>query len=95
VVCTLAGCIFPDPVRVFQELRRVCTPTGCLLFLEHVRPPQPRLAALADAITPVTTQLIGCHPNRPTVQYLQGAGLTIVAQTTSLRGVLVSVVAEP
>jgi ubiquinone/menaquinone biosynthesis C-methylase UbiE len=95
VVCTLAGCIFPDPVRVFQELRRVCVLTGSLLFLEHVRPPQPLLSVLADAITPVSAHLIGCHPNRPTVQYLQDAGLTIVAQTTSLGGVLVSVVAEP
>ena len=95
VVCSLAACIFPEPIRVFQELRRVCAPTGHLLFLEHVRPPQPLLAALAEALTPVSAHLIGCHPNRPTVQYLQAAGLTVISQTTSLGGILVSVVAKP
>ena len=95
VVCTLAGCIFPDPVGVFQELRRVCTSTGTLLFLEHVRPPQPLLSALADVIAPISQRFVGCHPNRPTVQYLEAAGLTIDTQTTSFGGILVSVVARP
>lgn len=95
LVCTLAGCIFADPIRVFQELRRVCAPNGHLLFLEHVRPSQPLLGVLADAVTPLAVQLVGCHPNRRTVQNLQAAGLTIVAQTTSLGGLLVSVVAQP
>lgn len=95
IVCTLGGCIFPDPIRTFQEFRRVCRATGRLLFLEHVRPPQPLLSLLADALTPISARVVGCHPNRPTVQYLQDAGLKLVNLTTSVAGILVSVIAKP
>jgi ubiquinone/menaquinone biosynthesis C-methylase UbiE len=74
VVCTLAGCTFADPLAVFREMRRVCTPDGAGLFLEHVRPKSRVGQWLMQGITPLTTRLLGCHPNRDTMATLREAG---------------------
>jgi ubiquinone/menaquinone biosynthesis C-methylase UbiE len=48
VVVTLVLCSVADPARALSEIRRVLSQDGRLLFLEHVRATDPKLAARQD-----------------------------------------------
>jgi phosphatidylethanolamine/phosphatidyl-N-methylethanolamine N-methyltransferase len=43
----------PDPVRVIQEMRRVCRPGGFLVFLNHFHSDNPVLRVFEKALSPV------------------------------------------
>lgn len=76
-----AACVFcsvADPVRGLAELGRVVGPLGRILLLEHVRPRNPVLGKMADALSPVTRRLIGPYVNRRTEENVEAAGLEIV-----------------
>jgi ubiquinone/menaquinone biosynthesis C-methylase UbiE len=73
VLCTVA-----DPARALAELRRVLRPDGRLLFLEHVRSPDPRTARRQDRYErPWGWIAGGCHPNRPTLTSIEAAGFEV------------------
>jgi ubiquinone/menaquinone biosynthesis C-methylase UbiE len=48
VVATLVLCSVANPSKALAEIRRVLRPDGRLLFLEHVRSTDPKLAARQD-----------------------------------------------
>jgi SAM-dependent methyltransferase len=50
VVSTLVLCTVPDPAAAVAEARRVLRPGGRLLYLEHVRADDPRLARRQDRL---------------------------------------------
>jgi ubiquinone/menaquinone biosynthesis C-methylase UbiE len=78
VVATLVFCTIPDPGAALREMRRVLNPEGRLLFLEHVRADQPRLARWQDRIQPVWSFFgAGCHPNRDTPAAMERAGFAL------------------
>src|SRR3954462_9766551 len=52
-VATLALCTVGDADRAIGELRRVLRPGGQLLFLEHVRSDDPKLAKWQDRLLPL------------------------------------------
>ncbi|MEU0721809.1 class I SAM-dependent methyltransferase [Streptomyces lavendulocolor] len=82
VVCTLVLCTVQDPARALAEIRRVLTPDGRLVFLEHVRAPG-AAARAQDLITPLVRHLgAGCHPNRDTVASLAAVGFALQAVET-------------
>ena len=67
VVVTLVLCTTPDPAAVVREIARVLTPGGRLLFLEHVRSKDARLARWQDRLAgPWKLLANGCHCNRDT-----------------------------
>jgi ubiquinone/menaquinone biosynthesis C-methylase UbiE len=74
VFCSVAG-----PVRGLRELARVVGPDGRVLLLEHVRPRNRVLGALADLISPLTRRLFGPEVNRRTERNVEAAGLEIVS----------------
>jgi len=79
VVATLVFCTVGDPARALAEVRRVLKPGGTFRFIEHVRADAPALAWLQDRLTPVWQRLgAGCHPNRQTLEAIEGAGFEIV-----------------
>lgn len=80
VLATLTFCTVQDPQRALAEARRVLTPGGRLVFVEHVRPKGRLAGRLFDWITPFWRRVgAGCHPNRRTEEAISAAGLEIEA----------------
>ncbi len=77
-VSTLVLCTVTDPARALAEIRRVLAPGGSLIFLEHVRAQEPRLAAWQDRLHGVHKFTgHGCHCNRPTLDTIEAAGFQV------------------
>jgi ubiquinone/menaquinone biosynthesis C-methylase UbiE len=78
VVSTLVLCTVPDPERAIAEVARVLAPGGRLLFLEHVRSDDAKVARRQDRLTPVQRFIgCGCHPNRPTPDLIAASALEV------------------
>src|SRR5262249_35807079 len=78
VVSTLVLCTVDDQPRALRELRRVLRPGGKLLFIEHVRSDDERLARWQDRLLPLNVRLMhGCHCNRPTLDSIRAAGFEV------------------
>jgi phosphatidylethanolamine/phosphatidyl-N-methylethanolamine N-methyltransferase len=67
--------VVPDPVRVAQEMRRVCRPDGRIVFLNHFRSPNPLLSRAERAISPFTIH-IGFKADLDLPAFLAQANLT-------------------
>jgi ubiquinone/menaquinone biosynthesis C-methylase UbiE len=76
VVTTLALCTVDDLDASLREVHRVLAPGGRLLFLEHVRADDERLARRQDLLAPLWRRVgHGCHCNRATLGAIAAAGL--------------------
>ena len=49
--------VVPDPVKVAQEMRRVCRPGGRIIFLNHFLSPNPILSRMERLISPATIHI--------------------------------------
>ncbi|HKH27259.1 MAG TPA: methyltransferase domain-containing protein [Sphingomicrobium sp.] len=49
--------VVPDPVRVAQEMRRVCRPGGRIIILNHFLSPSPLLSRIERLISPLTIHI--------------------------------------
>lgn len=76
-VSTLVLCGVDDQPRALRELRRVLRPDGRLLFIEHVRADDPKLARTQDRMNALNRFLVGCECNRPTLDSIRAAGFQI------------------
>ena len=62
-----------DQPLALRELRRVLRPGGRLLFIEHVRSNDEKLARWQDRFLPLNVRLgHGCHCNRRTLDTIRG-----------------------
>lgn len=78
VVATLVLCTVDDQHRTLRELGRVLRPDGRLLFIEHVRSDDRKLARLQDRLKPINVRIAhGCHPNRATLDGIRTAGFDV------------------
>ena len=77
VVSTLVLCGVDDQPRAVRELRRVLRPGGRLVFIEHVRSDNPRLAKMQDRMNPVNRFLVCCDCNRSTLETIRLAGFEV------------------
>jgi SAM-dependent methyltransferase len=63
---------------VLREVARILRPGGQLLFLEHVRADDPKLARWQDRLErPWEYLAAGCHPNRDTLATIRASGLAV------------------
>jgi SAM-dependent methyltransferase len=76
-VSTLVLCAVDDQPGALAELRRVLKPDGRLLFIEHVRSKEERLASWQDRLNWLNQLVVNCDCNRPTLDGIQSAGFKI------------------
>jgi ubiquinone/menaquinone biosynthesis C-methylase UbiE len=77
-VFTLVLCTVPHPHAALDEVARVLKPGGRMLFLEHVRADDPKLARWQDRLVkPWRFVGDGCHCNRDTVAAIEASPLAI------------------
>ena len=76
-VVTLVLCSVPSQEAALAEVARVLKPDGRLLFLEHVRSGDPKVAKLQDRIRPLYNHLVDCNPNRDTLAAIEASALTV------------------
>ena len=76
-VSTLVLCGVSDQPRALRELRRVLKPGGRLIFIEHVRSSEPRVARLQDRMNGLNRLVAGCECNRPTLESMQAEGFEV------------------
>jgi ubiquinone/menaquinone biosynthesis C-methylase UbiE len=77
-VSTLVLCTVDDQPRAISELHRVLKPGGRLLFIEHVRADDPRLARWQDRLNGLQRIVgHGCNCNRPTLDAIRAAGFRV------------------
>jgi ubiquinone/menaquinone biosynthesis C-methylase UbiE len=88
VVCSLVLCSVRDQGAVLREIRRVLTPGGQFVFIEHVAATdRPRRLFGQRALQPLWRLLAGnCHLTRYTDDAIAAAGFTITEmERASLR----------
>jgi ubiquinone/menaquinone biosynthesis C-methylase UbiE len=76
-VVTLVLCSVPDQQAALAEIARVLKPNGRLLFLEHVRSDDRKIARRQDRIRPLYSGLCGCNPNRDTLAGIEASVFTV------------------
>jgi SAM-dependent methyltransferase len=75
-VVTLVLCSVGDQESALREIARVLKPGGRLLFLEHVRSDDAKVAKSQDRMRPVYN-LVGCNPNRTTLAAIEASPFTV------------------
>ena len=84
VVMAWTLCSIPNAAKALLQMRRVLKPEGRLIFVEHGRAPEGKVAAWQDRLTPVWKHATGgCNLNRTVDDLITGAGFQITELTTS------------
>src|SRR5690625_7104894 len=71
VVSTCVFCSVPNPVKGFQEIRRVVKPDGKIVMLEHMRSENGLAGKMLDFINPLTVRIVGANVNRKTIKNIE------------------------
>jgi ubiquinone/menaquinone biosynthesis C-methylase UbiE len=78
VVLTYTLCSIPDGERALEQMRRVLTPGGLLVFCEHGEAPDASVRRWQRRMDPVWKRVAGgCHLGRPIPSMLTDAGFHI------------------
>jgi len=95
VVSTCVFCSVPDPVKGFQEIRRVVKPEGKIVMLEHMRSNNIVVGKMLDLINPLTVRIVGANVNRKTIENIEKAGLKIEQQDYLMTSIMRKLIISP
>ena len=80
VVSTLVLCTVNDPQRALAQARRLLKPGGKLVFMEHVRSDDPKLARWQDRLHGLQHAIgHGCNCNRDTLANIKSSGFSVAS----------------
>ncbi|MGB1580309.1 MAG: class I SAM-dependent methyltransferase [Nevskiales bacterium] len=78
IVCTYTLCTIPDPLQALDEMRRVLKPGGKLIFCEHGKAPDAKVARWQQRLNPIWKPLAGgCNLDRPVPKLLEQGGFEV------------------
>jgi ubiquinone/menaquinone biosynthesis C-methylase UbiE len=78
VVVTFAFCSIPNPLGALKEIKRVCKPTGQLLFCEHGLAKSSQVQKWQHRIEPIWKKVAGgCHLTRDIGALIKDAGFSV------------------
>lgn len=78
VVMTYTLCSIEEPGRALEEIRRVLTPGGRLLFVEHGSAPEEGVRKWQRRLTPLWRRFAGgCHLDRAIPDLVEAAGFVL------------------
>ena len=81
VVMTWTLCSIPNPAAALQRIKTAMKPDGRMIFIEHGRSPEARVAVWQDRLTPLWKRIGGgCHLNRSINELIRAAGFHITDQ---------------
>jgi ubiquinone/menaquinone biosynthesis C-methylase UbiE len=78
VVCALSLCSIPDPAAAIGEMKRVLTPGGRLVLVDHIRSTWPPIFVAQWLLERITVRMAGEHFTRRPLTLVQSAGFEIV-----------------
>ena len=83
VVMTWTLCSIPNAPQALQQMKRVLTASGRLIFVEHGRAPDADVVVWQDRLTPLWKRIGGgCHLNRRIDELITAAGFEIIELRT-------------
>ncbi len=78
IVLTYTLCTIPDWRKALGQMRRVLSPSGKLLFAEHGRSPDPKVARMQNRLQTIWGPISGgCHLGREIPTLLEEGGFQI------------------
>ena len=77
VVAMYVVSVVPDPVRLVNEMRRVCKPGGDIFIVNHFQSQNPVLRTLENVAAPFA-KLTGFHPDFDLNHFLQSTELEVL-----------------
>lgn len=80
VVAMYVVSVAPDPVRLVDEMRRVCKPGGTLYIVNHFHHPH-RLIGTIERLSAPLSRLLGFHPDFSLDDFLRDTRLVVVEKT--------------
>jgi SAM-dependent methyltransferase len=83
IVMTWTLCSIPNPIAALMDMRRVLRSGGQLLFVEHGRSPEIRIARWQHRLTPYWKPISGgCHLDHKMDDLIRAAGFKIITVET-------------
>lgn len=77
VVAMYVVSVAPDPVRLMNEMRRVCKPDGELYIVNHFHHPRTVIGGI-ERLTAPLSRLLGFHPDFCLDTFVRDTGLAVV-----------------
>jgi len=77
VVAMYVASVVPNPARLVQEMRRVCTPGGGLFIVNHFRHANPFVGGVERLAAPLS-RLMGFRPDFSLDEFMRQTGLEVV-----------------